>query len=311
MAPRRTRAGVRPMPDLASLITRRHDALRAHVGAAHSGKVEGVHQARVASRRLREVVPVLGTGLSEVDIDKLGRELRRLTRALGPVRELDVAAGMIEGLPLEHADVERLRAAWLRQLERDRHAPVHDLHKALSPHRRDKLDEALEAFAGARASSTDLTWRSALADRLTERALDLRTRVARTGTLYRPEPLHEVRIAIKKLRYVLEITAESGLARTTRLLRTLKTAQESLGHLHDLDVLFTLLHGVPGASPGEPFQHAAAEVVTTIESQSRRLHARYLRTRPALERVTVQTLAAVVPRVQLPLPEGEEESHGD
>ena len=126
MAPRRNRAGLRPMPDLASLITRRHDALRAHVGAAHNGKVEGVHQARVASRRLREVVPVLGTGLSEVDADKLGKDLRRLTRALGPVRELDVAAGMIEDLPLERHIEFAVPVKWRRYQRR-----IADIEKLL------------------------------------------------------------------------------------------------------------------------------------------------------------------------------------
>ena len=66
MVLRRDRAGSRPMPDLSSLITRRHEALRAQMVAAHSGKVDGVHQARVASRRLREVVPVLAHGLDEI-----------------------------------------------------------------------------------------------------------------------------------------------------------------------------------------------------------------------------------------------------
>jgi CHAD domain-containing protein len=311
MAPRRDRSGPRSTPGLAALVTRRHQALREQVEAAHSGKVEGVHQARVASRRLREVVPVLGTGLGEVATKRLGKDLRRLTRALGPVRELDVAAGMIEEMALDHADVDRLRAAWLHQIERDRKAPVRALHKALAPRRRDKLDQELEAFAAERAASDDATWRDSLARRLTDRALELRTRIARTGTLYRPEPLHDVRIATKKLRYVLEITAETGLLRLARPLRTLKSAQESLGRLHDLDVLFTLLHGVPGASPGQPFQHAAAAVVGTLERQSRRLHARYLRARPALERVTAQTLEAVVPRVQPPRPEAEETTDGD
>ena len=55
---------------------------------AETGDVTAVHQARVASRRLRELLPIL-----ELDprvSRKLGRRLRKVTRALGPVRELDV-----------------------------------------------------------------------------------------------------------------------------------------------------------------------------------------------------------------------------
>ncbi len=294
------RGGPGPLfiPDLAALITRRHEALRAHALPAHSGKVEGVHQARVASRRLREVVPVLGCGLDDVRLKPLRKDLRDLTRALGPVRELDVIAGMIEALGLDHADATRLRV------------PLAGSHRAAASRagacagqgvgagRPDKLDHELEAFAMARAASSDEAWRESLAQRLTARARGLRTRIARTGTLYRPEPLHEVRIATKKLRYVLEITADAGLARLARPLRTLKMAQEALGLLHDLDVLFTSLHAVPKTAPGEELQHAAAAVVATLEAQSRQLHGRYLRTRAALARVADLTLQDVVPKVR-------------
>lgn len=298
MPGRRGGPGSRSIPDLAALITRRHEALRDNVLAAHSGKIEGVHQARVASRRLREVVPVLGYGLDDVRLKPLRKDLRDLTRALGPVRELDVAAGMIEALGLDHADVMHLRVLWLGRIERQRRAPVRALVRALAPSVRDTLDHELAAFAVARAASSDQAWRESLAQRLTDRARDLRTRIARTGTLYRPEPLHEVRIATKKLRYVLEITADARLARLARALRTLKRAQETLGLLHDLDVLFTSLHAVPKTAPGEELQHAAAAVVATMEHQSRQLHARYLRTRASLVRVANLTLDDVVPKVR-------------
>lgn len=284
--------------DLASLVTRRHDALRAQAGEAHDGKVDAVHQARVASRRLREVVPVLGRGLDEVRLKPLRRDLRDLTRALGPVRELDVAIGMVEELPAEGPDAERLAEAWRDHLERRRLGPARALRKALATGPRGELDRALEAFAAARTVSLDESWREGLTRRLIARAQDLRDHIERTGTAYHPEPLHEVRIAIKKLRYVLEITGEAGLARVLRPLRTLKTAQESLGHLHDLDVLITSLLSVPGTAPGKDLQHAAASAVAMIEAASRVLHRRYLRNRAALLRVTDTTLQTIVPAVR-------------
>lgn len=290
--------GTRTLHELVTLIERRHEALRAHAGPAREGTVEGVHQARVASRRLREVVPVLGRGLDDVWLKPLRRALRDLTRALGPVRELDVALDMIDTLQFDTPDARRLRAAWRLQLDQHRPEPVRALRKALAPDRRRMLHRSLETFASARESTSDDAWRGALARRLAERAGDLRDRIDRTGTLYHPEPLHEVRIAVKKLRYVLEITAEARLARLVMPLRTLKTAQEFLGRLHDLDVLLTLLQAVPGAAPGEDLQHAAAAIVAALESESRLMHARYLRTRAALLRVTDTTIAVVVPRVR-------------
>src|SRR5262245_17435931 len=52
------------------------------------GRIRSVHRARVASRRLREVLPVLQ--LDAELIGSLGRRLRKVTNRLGTVRELDV-----------------------------------------------------------------------------------------------------------------------------------------------------------------------------------------------------------------------------
>ena len=56
--------------------------------AARDGHAESIRQARVATRRLREALPLLAPGPRG---RALGKTVRRLTRALGPVRELDVA----------------------------------------------------------------------------------------------------------------------------------------------------------------------------------------------------------------------------
>ena len=173
---------------------------------------------------------------------------------------------MIDALALDHADApppaRRLAAAASSGSARARAR----LAQGAGRRRRARpLDRELEAFAVARAASADdgvARVAGAAPDRARPRPAH---RIARTGTLYRPEPLHEVRIAVKKLRYVLEITADAGLARLARPLRTLKTAQESLGRLHDLDVLFTSLHDGPGRRAGEDLQHAAAAVVATLE----------------------------------------------
>src|ERR1043165_3708140 len=69
------------------------------------GDIRMLHAARVASRRLRELVPILQleAGLTR----KLGRRLRRITKQLGAVRELDVLLLLIDELHdarREHSD---------------------------------------------------------------------------------------------------------------------------------------------------------------------------------------------------------------
>ncbi len=283
--------------DLAALIGRRREALLAHVDAARAGDVKGVHQARVASRRLRESIPILAVGLDDVRAKRLGRGLRDLTRTLGPVRELDVALGMVAELPLDGDDASRLRATWSRWMQARRRPPARTLRKALARAARLPLEKHLIAFEAARATSDDQTWRTALAERLTERAGTLLDRIGQTGALFDAEPLHEVRIAAKKLRYALELGDEAGVARLEARLRTLKAAQDALGRLHDIDVLLGLLRGWLETDSGGRLRRAADHITEVLEDEARTLHARYLRARPSLVRVADVTRERIAPRV--------------
>ncbi|MBI5368253.1 MAG: CHAD domain-containing protein, partial [Planctomycetes bacterium] len=60
-------------------------------GGARGAGVEAVHRLRVASRRLRAVLPHVVAGLSGRERRRLTRLVRRLTRRLGSVRVLDVS----------------------------------------------------------------------------------------------------------------------------------------------------------------------------------------------------------------------------
>src|SRR6476661_8354983 len=86
-------------PRVTTVLLQRHSrALKRHLPAAIAGNDLGVHQARVTTRRLREAVPVLSTGLTGSKAGKARRKIRRLTRALGSVRELDVTVHLIDEL---------------------------------------------------------------------------------------------------------------------------------------------------------------------------------------------------------------------
>src|SRR6516165_1853700 len=64
-------------------------------GVEH-GNVRALHRTRVASRRLRELLPILQ--LDSNLARKLSQRLREVTRRLGAVRELDVLVMVLDDL---------------------------------------------------------------------------------------------------------------------------------------------------------------------------------------------------------------------
>ena len=93
---------------LARVLERRVRALDDDLLDARRGEVDAVHKARVATRRLREAVPLtLARGRGK----RLLRRLRKLTRALGPLRELDVALAGVDRSHRTAAHARPRRAA--------------------------------------------------------------------------------------------------------------------------------------------------------------------------------------------------------
>src|SRR5262249_45808687 len=65
----------------------------------YDGDAEALHRTRIASRRLRELFPVLR--IDAPATRKLDRRLRRVTKQLGTVRDVDVLMSLIDSLHRE------------------------------------------------------------------------------------------------------------------------------------------------------------------------------------------------------------------
>jgi CHAD domain-containing protein len=275
-------------------------ALQRYLPSAIKGDYDGVHQARVATRRLREAVPVLTTGAKGTKAGKARRKIRRLTRALGTVRELDVTMGILDELAqrpgIPRNALEDVRALVLN--ERDERRKV--LLERLGEVNAQKLSRRLHAVAAALSNGEPDAWRERLAGRLVTRAKRFANAVNDAGHIYAPERLHLVRIAAKKLRYALEIAADGGILSAQPLVGLLKRAQDTLGRLHDLQVL---QHHVAEVQAAPPTRRAAAngalEAITrALEADCRHLHAKYLALAPALVDVSEKSRLGIAPRLR-------------
>jgi CHAD domain-containing protein len=268
-----------------ALLRQRLVSLLTAMPAAQAGDEDSVHQARVASRRLREALPVLGARADAHALDRAGKRVRRITRALGPVRELDVTLMLLAELEGKGAApkraIARVRAAVVEERLKRRAAMLEEI----TPSRIDKLRKRLVDVVtpDSRVLKSGETLAEAQAQAV-YRAKKLRVAIDRAGGIYLADRLHRVRIEAKKLRYALEIQRELTHSRATSRLNRLKHQQDLLGRIHDLEILIEHAREVQASLPASN-RRAMAELdklIRAVEDECREGHAAYMRGRTLL-----------------------------
>jgi CHAD domain-containing protein len=200
-----------------------------------SSDADPVHDARVATRRLRSDLKTLEPYLSPVE--GLRTELGWLGGLLGEVRDLDVLIermrARIAGLP--NAD-QTAAAAILARFGDDRHRRRGELLDGLSSDRyRALVDELIEAARRPPVAdpSDDRRARSVLR-RVTRKAWRRTARAAdRLGRSSPDAALHEVRKRAKRARYAAELGRDVFGKRAMRLAERLADVQDGLGEVQD------------------------------------------------------------------------------
>ena len=254
-------------------------ALSRTLPSARNGEPGGIHQARVATRRVREALPLVTRGAPG---RKWKKRVSGLTRALGRVRELDVALMNLDELTadaaLQSEGIDVLRTI----LKEERQRLYADMAEQVDRVDLQKLQrKALSAAARlveSEAEDASAKRLKAVIKRAARRAVSLQAAIDNAGGIYLPDRLHEVRIAVKKLRYVLEIARELSRSRASARIRTLKSVQDLLGRMHDLEMLIARVRAVQG-SDRAPTLKASGDLdrlVRRLEMECRQLHVRYI-----------------------------------
>ena len=259
------------------------------------GKASAIHRTRVATRRLREVLPVLQ--LEGVAARKIGHALRRVTRQLGVIREIDVLLAVTDEFRKARRYPARALGVVAADIRREREGALDEFDGKVVAAEIKNVARKLERVAAdlGRSDGRRLrgrAWRWAIDARAARRAADLKAAIDRAGAMYLPERLHAVRIGVKKLRYGVELGAETSGAGRRAELGALKRAQDVLGRLHDLQVLLDRVRRVQ-ASPDPPDLATRRELdtlVVALEHACRRLHARYMRQRDTLSAICARLI---------------------
>lgn len=196
--------------------------------------MDDVHRSRVASRRLREALAVL-EAVEVTGSKRLRRQVRRLTRALGPVREHDVMRGELRAAARRHGWPRPVVVAWQGILRRARAKHRARMLRTLERADLKAMRREGRALAYVVRHTLEEPYRAALAARVSARAGDVVGAIVACGDRYDAERVHALRIAIKKLKYGMELEPDTPAFLEVR--SALHDAQQGLGAWHDRLIL--------------------------------------------------------------------------
>jgi CHAD domain-containing protein len=257
----------RPAATAAAVVGLAHlDEARASAGRLEDLEdAEALHDFRVALRRLRTLLRGFRLELGDLVPKKLQRRLRDLTRATTAARDAEVQLAWVRA---HRGEVGRRPGlAWFVARLADRRDRAYaDVRDHVVPAFRQLERRVRRALnhAAAPAGPTGPLFGTAAARSIRDQATALEQELAAARAPRDADAIHGARIAAKRLRYLLESLAGEG-APAAALVDRLKTLQDLLGDLHDLQVLSEEL--------GDAVADAAAE-------RARRLHALALHARP-------------------------------
>ncbi|MBZ5537629.1 MAG: CHAD domain-containing protein [Acidobacteriia bacterium] len=260
--------------------------------------IEALHDMRVASRRLREALRIYAGLYPQKKLKQGKRDVRRVTRTLGLVREVDVNVEQLKmwqgqlgeayAIPVEYClAMEQSRQ---RRLRKKMFARLDDLDLDTLQADISRLlqrplwpSPAMEDEPGGEFTISYVSF----ARHFVEAGLGLiRTSVEAASSRATLLNYHRLRIQVKKFRYSLELLSRAfDSHRAVRILKQLKTLQDELGALHDCSVLHSTVRALrTQLRRGELFHlerqllrlmrvlaHAQNVQRKTIESHLRRL----------------------------------------
>jgi CHAD domain-containing protein len=283
-----------------TLLAPRIAALLDALPAALAGDATAVHRSRVSSRRLREVLPPMRDLLPAGTAEAARGEVRRVTRALGPVRELDVALALFEEQALAHHVEAGARLAVTRALTRDRDRAQRQMRGALTPRRQARLTAAFAGLETPEPADAAAGLLAAVNARIARRGRRVRLALDHAGAIYVPERLHRVRIAVKQLRYALEVASDARGRRSSARVAQLRRIQDLLGRAHDLHVLAERVRQVQTAVVRATRTTAAelGRLALALDDTCRAEHAAFMSRRRGLVTLCDAIESAATPRRQ-------------
>lgn len=200
---------------------------------------DDVHRLRVAIRRAEAALSAFAPVLDVERADVVRARLARIRRAAGRVRDADVRAALLAEVS-RHAtgDLRTTIDEVVAEIGRERARAERRLRSRLG----ERSPRGVTGRAGRLVRANDLAVADLMRSRLREQVADVRAQ-ASAGT---PEAMHELRLAIKRLRYAAEVFGEAEPS-LVAIAEELGRFQGALGAASDAGALLAAL-----ACPSRP-----------------------------------------------------------
>lgn len=216
--------------------------------ALDPAQIEGIHDMRVATRRLRSALRDVWLFLDNHQAKRSARNFKALADSLGEVRDEDVAIGEYERLASECGDpqisegISRLLDAHRERRE----AAFSDLQKELSvdfqQHLHHSFETSLEDLLNELASHKNTSMPTIGRSVITARLDELTALGIGLHNPFDQKTLHDARIATKRLRYAIDLFSECWNDTVKPFSVECARMQGFLGDAHDRDVWIDSLY---------------------------------------------------------------------
>jgi len=231
------------------------------------GDGEDIHDLRVASRRMRATLGLLAPFITGRRVRRISKILRRVTRAVGRLRNIDEAIIYFGSLPVALPTLSSmLPGARKEELRR-----VRGILKAFPRQKLDRfLREAVADLTGIHDDDQSLALY--LSETAIQRCQAVHDLLVQATTTEHAETRHALRIAIKKWRYLLETVGQVCGRDYGASLENLKEYQTLLGKLNDLVEFAVLCHTLKIPA------HEAAQIKAALAQDTADHLARFIET---------------------------------
>ncbi len=211
-------------------------------GIVYDGNIEFLHHTRVMSRRIRNTISVFSPYIGKKASKKWFSSLKKLTKSLTRVRDLDVQINFLESeleKITEQKHLTGLQRLLLRKQQK-RAKKQNNVREAILNFEKEKTLSGIHDFIANNSYDPE---NFSTPDTLRQIGLDEIDKLTKICFSYVPfitspdqiEALHSLRIAIKNLRYTSELFLPL-FPTLDAYISILKKFQDDLGEIHDCDV---------------------------------------------------------------------------